>query len=346
MVLEPVIEIVDLVKVYQTQVGAPPLRALDGINFSVKKGEVFGLIGMSGAGKSTLIRCLTCLERPTEGRVFIAGNDLVVLDDAELRQARKKMGMIFQHFNLFSSRTALQNVTYPLEIEKMKPEERKKRALELLALVGLKGKEKLYPSQLSGGEKQRVAIARALATHPDVLLSDEATSALDPRTTDAILELLAKLNRELGLTILMITHEMEVIKKICTHVAVLEHGKIIESGPVAEVFVSPKHLTTRQFLLNLVHDIPKHFFPSKKNSQLLRLTFRQEEARRPIISQLVKTHGVDVNILLGGIDRLRTETIGHLIIELAGSMEERMQARLFLEKHGVHCEEVTGEISS
>lgn len=337
---ESIIEVIDLVKVYQTQPGVPPLYALDGINFSVKKGDVFGLIGMSGAGKSTLIRCLTFLETPTEGNVVIGGDNLVGLSEAELRKARKKMGMIFQHFNLFSSRTALQNVTYPLEIDNVDKEERKKRALELLNLVGLKGKERLYPSQLSGGEKQRVAIARALATQPDLLLSDESTSALDPRTTDAILELLSKLNKELGLTILMITHEMEVIKKICTHVAVLEHGKIIESGPVEDVFVSPQHVTTRQFLLNLVHDIPKQFLPSKKNSELLRLTFKQEEARKPLISQLVKTHGVDVNILLGGIDRLRTETVGHLVVELSGSIEERMQARLYLEKHGVHCEEI------
>lgn len=334
-----VIAVEELVKIYQTQT-TPPFKALNGINFSVKKGEIFGLIGMSGAGKSTLIRCLTCLEHPTEGRIFLGGCDLVSLSNSKLRAARKKIGMIFQHFNLFSARTALENVSYPLEIEKIKPQIRKKRALELLALVGLKGKESLYPSQLSGGEKQRVAIARALANAPEVLLSDEATSALDPRTTDTILELLSKLNHELGLTIVMITHEMKVIKQICTHVAVLEHGEIVESGSVADVFATPRHLTTRHFLLNLVHDIPKHFLPSRKDAELLRLTFRKKEAGRPIISQLVKNYQVDVNILLGGIDMLKTETIGHLIIELSGPVEERIRARLFLEEQGVHCEEV------
>lgn len=300
------------------------LRVLEHVDLEVHRGEVFGIIGMSGAGKTTVMRLLTALDRPSEGQVFVAGESMSTLEGKPLRQARKKIGMIFQHFNLLSSRTALGNVLYPCNDEK--------RACELLDLVGLKGKEHLYPAQLSGGEKQRVAIARALIHQPDVLLCDEATSALDPRTTESILELLSSLNQKLGLTIVLITHEMEVIKQICTHVAVLEHGQIVEHGEVAQLFAHPKHPTTKRFLQNVQHEIIR-----SEEAVLLRLSFTGETAGQPIISRLIREHDVEVNILLGGIDVLKTETVGNLVVELSGP--DRALARAFLEKQGVGCDE-------
>lgn len=335
---ETVVSIKNLTKSYQTQPDAPPLFALKEINLLVKRGEVFGIIGMSGAGKTTLMRCLTALERPSEGSVTVSGEEITSLTGFNLRRARKKIGMIFQHFNLFSSRTVLDNVAYPLELDGVSLEKRTARARELLALVGLAAKERNYPAQLSGGEKQRVAIARALANEPDILLCDEATSALDPRTTHAILELLAELNERLGLSILLITHEMEVIKQICTHVAVLEHGEVVEQGTVEELFVKPRHPTTERFLRNIVHEFPPIL--KKENAVLLRLSFTKGTARQPIISRLVREHDVEVNILLGGIDVLKTETIGNLVVELSGNVEERSRARVFLESQGVLCDEL------
>jgi len=314
--------------------------ALKNVNFAVNSGEVFGIIGMSGAGKSTLIRCLTCLDKPTEGQIFLEGRELTGLSDKELRTARKKMGMIFQHFNLFSSRTALENVTYPLEIDRVTQVERLERARELLALVGLEGKEGHYPAQLSGGEKQRVAIARALVRTPPILLCDEATSALDPHTTHSILELLSKLNEKLSLTIVLITHEMEVIKQICTHVAVLEQGEIVEQGRTAHLFTTPHHPTTKRFLQNLTHTIPDYFLPKTKDQDVLRLSFTGRSAHQPVISRLIREHNVEVNILLGGIDVLKKETIGNLVITLSGSEQERLKACQFLEKSGVLWEKV------
>lgn len=335
---EAVVSIKNLTKSYRTQPDAPPLYALKEIHLLVKKGDVFGIIGMSGAGKTTLMRCLTALERPTEGGVFISGEEITALSGPPLRRARKKIGMIFQHFNLFSSRTVLDNIAYPLELEGVSREQRIERSRELLALVGLAAKESAYPAQLSGGEKQRVAIARALVNNPDVLLCDEATSALDPRTTHAILELLSKLNERLGLTIILITHEMEVIKQICTHVAVLEHGEVVEQGPVEELFARPKHPTTQRFLQNMIHEFPEHL--KKENALLLRLSFTKGTAQQPIISRMLRQHAVEVNILLGGIDVLKTETIGNLIVELSGDPDERSRARSFLEAQGVVCDEL------
>ncbi len=307
--------------------------ALKEINLQVTRGDIFGIIGMSGAGKTTLMRCLTALERPSEGQILISGEEITSLEGAKLRSARKKIGMIFQHFNLFSSRSVLDNIAYPLELEGVSRTERLEKARSLLQLVGLGEKERYYPAQLSGGEKQRVAIARALIHDPDVLLCDEATSALDPHNTQAILELLAGLN----LTIILITHEMEVIKQICTHVAVLEHGEVVESGYVADLFANPKHPTTKRFLQNIVHELPE-YTPSE-DSTLLRLTFTGESAKQPIISNLVKRHEIEVNILHGGIDVLKTNTVGNLVVELKGAIEERVRARAFLETQGVGCHE-------
>ena len=330
-----VIKIEALSKVYPSRKGAPPVYALNNISLDVKKGDIYGIIGMSGAGKTTLIRCLTALEPPTEGGVWIEDVELSTLSRKELRCARKKIGMIFQHFNLFSSRTALENVLFPMEIVNR---ENLDRAEELLELVGLKHKKHAYPAQLSGGEKQRVGIARALACSPAVLLCDEATSSLDPKTTQTILDLLVELNSSLGLTIILITHQMEVIKKICTRVAVLEHGEIIEEGSVEDLFAAPSHPTTKQFLQGLVHELPDHFLPKQEGKELIRLSFKGEGAGQPIISRLIKNYEVEVNILLGGIDSLRTTTIGNLVVELSGSQEELRKARSFLESQDVICE--------
>src|ERR1700722_4443387 len=314
--------------------------ALKGIDLTVRRGEIFGIIGMSGAGKTTLIRCLACLEKPSEGKVFLGEDELTALSEKELRLLRKKMGMIFQHFHLFSSRTAQENISYPLEIEGLSQNERQVRTHELITLVGLNGKEHHYPAQLSGGEKQRVAIARALARNPDVLLCDEATSALDPRTTHSILALLSQLNQAMALTIVLITHEMEVIKQICTHVAVLEHGEIVEQGRTVDLFSTPKHPTTKRFLQNLTHTIPEQILPKDRSQELLRLSFTGQSASRPLISRLIREYLVEVNILLGGIDVLREGIVGSLIVTLSGPQEERLKACQFLENNGVKWEKI------
>ena len=236
----------NLNKKYQTAHGSVP--ALLDINMEIEKGDIFGIIGLSGAGKSTLVRCLNRLEEPDSGKVVIAGKDITSLDGEELREARKKIGMIFQHFNLFDARTVQANVAFPLELAGYSRLDINKRVSEILELVGLSDKAKAYPAQLSGGQKQRVGIARALANHPEVLLSDEATSALDPQTTGAILELLADINRKLGLTIVLITHEMNVIRQVCSKVAVLDKGHVVESGTVEQMFSSPSSTTMQLFL--------------------------------------------------------------------------------------------------
>ncbi len=326
-----IIEIKNLTKRFASH------TALNGINLSVNQGEICGIIGMSGAGKSTLIRSLACLEKPTSGSIFLLGKELTALPKKALRSIRKQMGMIFQHFNLFSSRTALENITYPLEIEGVPKVERRQRAAELLELVNLRGKEEYYPAQLSGGEKQRVAIARALASRPALLLSDEATSALDPQSTQSILDLLRRLNELLGLTIFLITHEMEVIKQICTHVAVLEQGEIVEQGATKELFAMAQHSTTQRFLQNMSHDVPESLLIRQENLEILRLTFTGTSAGEPVICRMIRQFQVDVNILLGGIDHLRAGVVGNLVIALSGPVEERKKAVLFLEHSGVRC---------
>jgi D-methionine transport system ATP-binding protein len=315
------------------------ITALDQVSIAIERKDIYGIIGLSGAGKSTLIRCLARLVTPSSGTILFHRIDCARLNKDELRNFRKKTGMIFQHFNLLSSRTAAGNIAYPLEIADVSKEEREKRIDELLGLVGLKEKKNAYPSWLSGGEKQRVGIARALANHPEILFCDEATSSLDPKTTKEILNLLKKIHRELNLTIVLITHEMEVIKQICNKVAVLEHGKIVEEGPVTEVFSEPKHLTTKQFLQKSSHEIPPEFFKEISPShKLLRLTFKGKVAGEPIISELVRRFNVDANILLGWIDRLQSLTLGTLIIEMTGTPEGIKNALDFLQEKQVHFE--------
>ncbi len=328
-----IIEVESLSKLYNT------VPALENITLRIEQGDIFGIIGLSGAGKSTLIRCLASLIVPSSGKVLFQGSDLSRMKKEELRHFRKKMGMIFQHFNLLSSRTAGGNIAYPLEIANVPKMEQNERIEKLLNLVGLSNKKEAYPSQLSGGEKQRVGIARALANHPDVLLCDEATSALDPKTTKEILDLLKSINKKLGVTIILITHDMEVIKRICNKVAVLEEGRIVEEGLVSEVFADPKHPITKHFIQSTSHEIPEEFFkPSSPNRKLLRLRFKGKAAGEPLISQIVKLFHVEANILLGWIDHLQTIVVGTLIIELSGTPEGIGAALTYLAEKTVHYE--------
>ncbi len=253
----------------------------------------------------------------------------------ELRCCRRKFGMIFQHFNLLSSRTVAENISYPLEIHGFSPQERQERINEMLHLVDLEQKRDVYPAQLSGGQKQRVGIARALASHPDVLLCDEATSALDPKTTRDILALLRKLNRTLGLTIVLITHEMDVVKQLCNKVAVVHKGKIVESGDLVDIFATPQHATTKQFLQHTTHDLPKNM---KANGVLLKLSYKSDEASKPHISKIIKTFDVDVNILYGWLDSLQGVLIGNLMLDITGSQENIKKSLAYLSEHHIQYE--------
>lgn len=257
----------------------------------------------------------------------------------ELRCCRRKIGMIFQHFNLLSSRTVAENISYPLEVHGMPLDERQKRIDEMLKLVGLESKRNAYPAELSGGQKQRVGIARALASHPDVLLCDEATSALDPKTTRDILALLKRLNRDLGLTIVLITHEMDVVKQLCNKVAVIDKGRVVESGPLLDIFASPEHATTKEFLQHTTHELPTSLFKRKEaGGILLKLSFKGKEAGEPLISQMIKKHDIDVNILHGWAESLQGMLVGNLVIDITGPKEAQKAALSYLEQHHVHYE--------
>lgn len=335
--MTPLIEIKAVSKRYYRQKHLD-VHALRHVNLTIDKGDIFGIIGLSGAGKSTLLRCLATLEKPTFGQIFIGGQEVTSLGEAALRQVRQQMGLIFQDFNLFSSRTVTENIAYPMEICHVPKEEQKRRIAHLLALVGLQEKKDVYPAQLSGGQKQRVGIARALANNPQLLLCDEATSALDPTTTLEILALIRDLQKKLSLTVVLITHEMEVIKQICNKVAVLEKGEVIETGKLSEVFVEPKQEITKKFVQRAIHEIPAHLFSGK--GKMLHLHFKGEKAKKPIISQLIREFGVDANILLGWIDSLQNITVGNLIIELTGDPKNIEQGMAFLREKNVLIEEL------
>ena len=314
----------DLRKTYQSDRGS--LEALRGVSANIREGEIFGVIGKSGAGKSTLIRCINMLERPSAGSVVVGGVELTTLPERQLRDERKKIGMIFQHFNLLSSRTVYENIAFPLELAGKRAADIAAAVDPLLDLVGLADKRNQYPSQLSGGQKQRVGIARALANRPKVLLCDEATSALDPQTTQSILALLKDINQRLHLTVVIITHEMQVIKEICDRVAVIENGLIIEEGSVVDLFVRPQTPTTREFIRTIInHNIPSAFSeiefspePLPDSNLILRLSFIGASANEPIIAGLIRRFNVDVNILSGNIDQLKNTPFGTLLIELSG----------------------------
>jgi D-methionine transport system ATP-binding protein len=305
-------------------------HALRDVSLNIENGSIYGIIGRSGAGKSTLIRCVNLLERPTSGRVFIKDVEMTALGESKLRAARRKIGMIFQSFNLLANRTAFGNIAFPLELERWPRQDIRDRVNEIAELVGIKDKLGQYPSQLSGGQKQRVGIARALANRPDLLLSDEATSALDPQTTKSVLGLLRDINDKLGLTVILITHEMNVIKEICDSVAVLDSGEIAEEGPVLKVFTAPVKNITKELLANVIKTrLPDSFadlkFTQERGRQtdvLLHLSFFGNVAAEPIISDIVRGFDVNVNILAAHIDNIRTTPYGTLVIQLSGEDRE------------------------
>jgi D-methionine transport system ATP-binding protein len=344
----PVITTTALRKVYRSR--DREITALDGVDLTVREGEVYGVVGRSGAGKSTLIRCVNLLERPTSGTVEVAGRDLTALAGrsdrapAALRAARAGIGMVFQHFNLLASRTVQDNVELPLEILGVTRRERAARARDLLDLVGLADKARAYPAQLSGGQKQRVGIARALAGRPRVLLSDEATSALDPETTRSVLELLRDLNRQLGLTVLLITHEMDVVKAVCDSAALMKGGRVVESGTVAELLATPgSELADALF--------PVGGTASGPDRTVVDLTFHGDSATRPVISRLARTYNVDVSILGAAMETYDGRQIGRMRIELPGRFEDNVVPIGYLREQGLQvdiapeatAEPVTGE---
>jgi D-methionine transport system ATP-binding protein len=313
--------------------------ALYPTDLSIAQGEVFGIIGHSGAGKSTLIRLINLLERPTGGRLTIDGADVTDLEGAALRRMRRGIGMIFQHFNLLSSQTVAANVAFPLRIHGLMDEKAiAARVGELLDRVGLTVHADKYPAQLSGGQKQRVGIARALASKPSILLCDEATSALDPQTTASVLELLGDINRELGLTIVLITHEMDVIRRVCDRVAVLDAGRIVESGTVADVFLHPQHPTTRRFVAEAEHEDGRGPDYSGVHGQLLRLSFRGDTTYAPLLSEVVRDTGVEYNLLAGRIERIKDMPYGQLTLAMRG--DNIVAALAQLRAAGVDIEEV------
>ncbi|MDD2447395.1 MAG: methionine ABC transporter ATP-binding protein [Tissierellia bacterium] len=319
--------------------GKEILTAVDNISLNVNKGEIFGIIGLSGAGKSTLIRCINRLEEPTSGKIFIDNVDLTSLDKESLRLMRKEIGMIFQHFNLLSQKTVYDNIAFPLELNGENKDQIDKRVNLLLEYVELTDKKYSYPSQLSGGQKQRVAIARAIANNPKILLSDEGTSALDPRTTKSILSLLNRIRREFGITIVMITHQMEVVKDICDRVAIMEDGKIVETNTVESIFREPKTKTASTFISSMSNTIEDEVInPKDFNGILIRLSYLGNDANQPIVSKAIKQFDINVNILSGNINKLQETNVGHLILELTGDDDQISKAISHLRNEDVHVE--------
>lgn len=313
------IELRNLNKTFHTQDGA--LTALDDINLTVQDGEIFGIIGLSGAGKSTLVRCMNLLERPTHGEVLVDGQDLMKLSPAGLREVRRNIGMIFQSYNLLEQRTVLRNVLYPLELTHEDRRTARTRAMQLLELVGLADRASAYPAQLSGGQKQRVAIARALATNPHYLLCDEATSALDPTTTDSILALLQTINRTLGVTVVVITHEMAVVDRICHQVAVIDNSRIVEMGAVDAIFANPRSAIARELILPHVK-----VAATVRGGAHVRLAFNGESTYKPLVSALILETGVPVSILFADTRDIGGKTYGQILLELPG--EDRLAQRV------------------
>ncbi|TXL72031.1 methionine ABC transporter ATP-binding protein [Vineibacter terrae] len=344
------LELVELTKIYP---GAKdPVVALDKVSLTVGRGEIFGVIGRSGAGKSTLIRCINLLERPTSGTVSVDGHDLSSLGDQALNRARREIGMVFQHFNLLSSRTAFDNVALPLEIAGTRPAEIRPRVAELLELVGLSGEAGRYPAQLSGGQKQRVGIARALANRPKVLLCDEATSALDPETTIQILDLVADINRRLGVTVVLITHEMSVVRRIADRVAVLEAGRVLESGPVYDIFTRPAFETTRRFVAETVgYEVPAALLamvaenPGIGAATLMRVSLVGVPPGEPLMSRLVRNFAIDVRIVAGRIDAIQGRPFGSLVVLTTGTPHDIAAALDYMRQRNVQIE-VLGHVAA
>ena len=377
--MENIITLKNLVKIYEINDGKK-LKAVNNVNLEIEKGDIYGIMGLSGAGKSTLIRLINRLEEPTSGEIFVRytteneskskkeskilekniektvdknkkvsiGRNILDLNQLDLREYRKKTGMIFQHFNLLNSRNIAQNISFPLEIANWKKKDIEKRVDELLEIVGLSSKKNSYPEQLSGGQKQRVAIARALANNPEILLSDEATSALDPRTTNSILELLKEINKKFGITIVLITHQMEVIRKICNKTAIMFDGEIIEKGKTKDIFLNPKTSLAKEFVANISHN--DEFENSEKVDKIvdktenyngkirLKLKFNEEQVDKPYIGEIIKKYNAEINILGGSIDKLSDTVVGHMIIDLIADKKEINDIKKWLEINKVELE--------
>ena len=319
--MEPIITLNHVCKTFTTADGE--VTAVNDLNLAINRGDIFGIIGLSGAGKSTLVRCLNLLERPTQGQVLVDGKDLTKLNDKKLRESRRKIGMIFQHFNLLMQRTVLDNVCFPMELVGIKKKEARKRALELLDTVGLADKAKAYPSQLSGGQKQRVAIARVLAADPEILLCDEATSALDPQTTKAILSLLKDINEKMGITIVVITHEMAVVQAICNRVGVLEKGVLVEQGDVEQLFRNPQTSAAKNLIYN-----GTAYKESITAGRKVRITFEGNSSFEPILGNIILECRTPVNILYANTQNVHGKAVGQMILQLP---EEKELADRFVE---------------
>lgn len=322
------------------------VHAVKNVNIDIEDGEIFGIIGFSGAGKSTLVRCINLLERPSEGSVWIDDQDVTKLNEKQLREVRKKIGMIFQHFNLMRSRTVYQNVAFPLKGSKLTKEEMDKKIKDLLELVDLSDKMDAYPSQLSGGQKQRVAIARALANDPKVLLCDEATSALDPQTTKSILKLLKQVNEKLNLTIILITHEMGVIKEICDKVAVMENGHVVEQGSIIDVFSKPQAQVTKNFIattsnISRIYEMiedDSSLTKIQEGQRLVKLNYDAVNTSKALISEISRQFRVDTNIIFGNVEVIQDTPLGDLVVILSGEAKNIDDAIVYLEKHDVKVE--------
>ncbi|HHV11987.1 MAG TPA: ATP-binding cassette domain-containing protein [Clostridiales bacterium] len=332
----PIVQLVGLGKVFQGKNNV--VKALDNINLTINQGEIFGIIGLSGAGKSTLVRCINFLEKPTSGSVIFDGADLGALSERDLLRARQSMGMIFQQFNLLMQRNALQNICFPLEIAGIPKKEARQRAMELLEVVGLVDKAKAYPAQLSGGQKQRVAIARALATNPKVLLCDEATSALDPTTTRSILNLLREINQKLGITVIVITHEMSVIEEICHRVAIIDQSHIAELGEVEEVFVRPKSKIAKQLVFSGESHIDVF-----EGEYKCRIIFDGRTSFEPVIANMVLECKTPVNILFADTKDIDGKAFGQMVIQLPNDETGRKRIMNYLNVNGITYEEVKGD---
>lgn len=338
----PEIVIDHLSKEFTTKDGT--VEALKNVSLSIEKGDIYGIIGMSGAGKSTLVRCMNFLEQPTEGKVLIEGKSLGDYSRKELQKQREDIAMIFQHFNLLMQKTVLENVCFPLYIQKMKKKAAREKALELLEIVGLADKKNAYPAQLSGGQKQRVAIARALASDPKILLCDEATSALDPQTTSSILELLQDINRRFGITIVIITHQMSVVREICSHVAIMKEGEVVETGLVEDVFNHPRSKVAKELLLKDTDvQLDEKLLVTEdriKHGERIRITFSENSAFEPVIANLVLTFGEPVNILKASTKNVGGVAKGDMILEFKKDSEKKQEMKAYLSAHGIEIEEV------
>ncbi|WP_374854576.1 methionine ABC transporter ATP-binding protein [Acinetobacter indicus] len=335
------IEFKNISKHYQLK--GQTIRALDQVNLQIPDGSIFGIIGYSGAGKSTLIRLINLLERPNEGQVIINNTDFTALSAKALRQERANIGMIFQHFNLLQTKTVAANIEMPMKLLGWSAAEREKRLNELLEFIDLKHKKDAYPDELSGGQKQRVGIARALANHPKILLCDEATSALDPQTTQSVLELLKKINREQGITIVMVTHEMDVIESVCDYVAVMEHGQVIETGSTLDIFSQPQHPTTKNFIQTVLQQqLPVNILNNLENQNqhsIYCLKFLGKSAQETVIQAVIKQFDLSLNILFANMTEINGAVIGQMFIQLLGDPAIIQQALQFLEQNGVQVEQ-------